>query len=543
MSKKYLILLVCLMGCTAFAQNQSNIWYFGNKAGLDFNGPSPVALLDGALSTNEGIACISDENGNLLFYTNGVDVLDKTHNIMPNGFGLMGSIGSSQSGIIVPKPLNLQIYYIFTVAEDGAEAGLRYSEVDMSLNNGLGNVTAKNVPVQAQTTEQITAVLHNNGDDVWVISHDVGTNTFFSTRVTPNGVNPVSVVSSAGQVINAGLDSVGCMKASPDGKKLAMGNCVSGSQVFDFDTATGLVSNALLLPGRVYDYGVEFSPLSRLVYISNSDTAEIFQYNLDAADIAASELEITGNPDIYIYGGALQLAKDGKIYYTCTAETTLSVITSPDVIGNGCGFSADAISLGGRNAAYGLPPFIQSYFIPNVTAKPLCFGDSTEFSILSGAAPDSALWDFGDGNTSIQLTTQHTYAAPGDYAVTLTLIRQGQAFTYSKYIAIEALPVAIQPADVVLCDDGNPLFFDLNSLNNQILGVQNPANFSITYHSTNTDAEDGTNAVANNYEVFPDLQMLYARVTSLTGCYAITNVMIEKLPVPVIRAQNNYVLC
>lgn len=51
----------------AFAQGETNFWYFGQNAGLDFTGGSPVAVTNGQLNINEGCASISDASGNLLF--------------------------------------------------------------------------------------------------------------------------------------------------------------------------------------------------------------------------------------------------------------------------------------------------------------------------------------------------------------------------------------------------------------------------------------------------------------------------------------------
>jgi hypothetical protein len=83
--------------------------YFGYNAGMrfDVNG-NVTALEDGKLETNEGCATISDELGNLLFYTDGRTVYDRNHKIMPNGnyvagTGLFGDPSSTQSAIIVPK--------------------------------------------------------------------------------------------------------------------------------------------------------------------------------------------------------------------------------------------------------------------------------------------------------------------------------------------------------------------------------------------------------------------------------------------------------
>ena len=112
--KKTLIIsfLFCLN--LLFSQGEANIWYFGQNAGIDFNSGSPVALYNGQMSTLEGCAVMSTNSGQLLFYTDGVTVWDRTHQVMPNGTGLLGNFSSTQSGIIVPNPTDSTIFYIFT---------------------------------------------------------------------------------------------------------------------------------------------------------------------------------------------------------------------------------------------------------------------------------------------------------------------------------------------------------------------------------------------------------------------------------------------
>ena len=106
----------------------------------------PVALTNGALTTTEGVATISDNSGNLLFYTNGITVWNRNHLIMTNGSGLLGDFSSTQSAIIVQKPLSTNIYYIFTSDNDAGPDGIRWSEVDMNLSSGLGAITTnKNI--------------------------------------------------------------------------------------------------------------------------------------------------------------------------------------------------------------------------------------------------------------------------------------------------------------------------------------------------------------------------------------------------------------
>ena len=75
---------------------------------------------------------------------------------MSNGTGLEGGFSSTQSSLIVPMPLSDSLYYIFTTGQQ-LSFGLSYSIVDMSLQGGFGEVIVKNVQLDAQTCERITA--------------------------------------------------------------------------------------------------------------------------------------------------------------------------------------------------------------------------------------------------------------------------------------------------------------------------------------------------------------------------------------------------
>ena len=104
--KKSVIFLLVLIPILAFSQKEAAFWYFGNFAGLDFNSGNPVSTT-GSLISFEGSATMSNCDGNLLFYSDGVTVWDNTHNVMTNGTGLLGNPSSTQSAIIIPDPGNI----------------------------------------------------------------------------------------------------------------------------------------------------------------------------------------------------------------------------------------------------------------------------------------------------------------------------------------------------------------------------------------------------------------------------------------------------
>src|SRR5687768_1932810 len=97
---KKIIYTFCLIACLplfSFSQKEANIWFFGTNAGLDFNSGSPVAITGGMINTHEGCASVCDANGDLLFYSDGITVWNKNHQVMPNGSGLSGDYSSTQS--------------------------------------------------------------------------------------------------------------------------------------------------------------------------------------------------------------------------------------------------------------------------------------------------------------------------------------------------------------------------------------------------------------------------------------------------------------
>ncbi|HPH83205.1 MAG TPA: hypothetical protein PL185_11560, partial [Flavobacteriales bacterium] len=183
----FIQLVACLIIPTSTnAQNEANNWFFGNGCGVSFNSGAPVAFANSNLNSAEGVSSISDATGNVLMYTDGLSLYNQNDVVMPNGSGLLGGNSSSQSAVIIRKPLSNNLYYLFTADQDAQPDGIRYSIVDMSLNGGLGNITAtKNVLLHTPATEKLTAVQHCNKRDVWIIAHGWGDANYMAWLLTP----------------------------------------------------------------------------------------------------------------------------------------------------------------------------------------------------------------------------------------------------------------------------------------------------------------------------------------------------------------------
>ena len=520
-----LSLILITLTSSLFAQQQSNNWYFGTGAALTFTSGSPVSVAGSSIGTWEGCATISDAaTGNLLFYTDGMSVWDKNNNQMPNGFGLLGDQTSTQSGVIVPHPDSANIYYIFTADYEGMPNGINYNEVDMTLNGGLGDVTIKNAQILTPACEKICAVRKSNGTDYWVIVHNYTGNSFYAYPVTQNGVG-VPVVTNIGNTITTMVSAIGYLKASPNGKKLCAANSydTDTAQIFDFNNCTGVLSNCISIPySNVYPYGVSFSPNNTVLYIAGEVSGTIYQYDISSnnqAAINASQYIVnTGNQDGHM---ALQLGKDGKIYVCQGSQAYLDAINNPNVLGAGCGYTANAVTLTSGSCGLGLPNFVDAYnadTLTNIVGLPfdtaVCTGPVT---LNAGAGGTTYTWSTGANTQSI------TVNAPGTYTVIITgdTVCGVTTTVYdTTTVTIIGVPNVNLGNDTTLCQ-GQTLILN--------------AGYAGATYLWSTGANTQTINVNTNGTYWVDL--------SIGACADTDTIVVNFVPGPVVNLGNDTTLC
>ena len=589
--KKLFLILSLLGSLQIFAQGEANNWYFGFGAGLRFDqatGNTNV-LFDGQLSTNEGCSTISDANGNLLFYSDGITVWNRNHQIMPNGTGLFGDPSSTQSALVVPKPDDPNIYYIFTVDNlvDGINYGLNYSIIDMSLDNGLGDIVNKNINLLADCSEKITAVLKDCvTKSIWVmtLASSDGTSDIFNTyhafEINNTGVITTSVKSTFNLNIT---DRRGYLKLSPDGTKMVCANMRGDFNdpnnntdqllLYDFNETTGIVSNQQRLfinsPNK-YPYGVEFSPNSQVLYVHSSNdfngqgggnpinhSATLTQFNLAAADIQASEFPLDTRQ---LYRGGLQLGPNGKIYRALSATYQqglpfLGVINNPNNIGVAANYQHNAISLSPNLSSQGFPPFIQSIFntevdiIRNgisVTNLSLCDGDSYTL-MADDIAGATYTWTL-DGNPLPNTVFDLNISQGGIYEVLIDL-NNGDCLIEGKAIVnYFTPPIANQPTNINICDDDNNGLYSFDFTTNvdaQVLGVQDASTFSVRYFESQLDADNNTNEIIMPYQNIVNPQEIFVRIENdgFTDCFDTTSFFLEIFNTPTANSINDWEIC
>jgi gliding motility-associated-like protein len=462
----FISIFLILANTSGLAQNikQGSIWYVGDGLGFDFKYDPPKILNDcGMYFIRQRTSTITDENGDLLFYTDGDSVRNKFHEVMQNGTGMNIYGGSSpQSSVIVPHPGDGQLYFIFTSDRSDAfsPAAFSYSIIDVSGNGGLGTVLQKNVKLLDWGTALLSVCMHADEKSFWAVIHSFGDNKFYAYRISETGI-AAPVVSSTGPVYDYDAWQ---MKISPDGTKIGIANH-GKTDLFDFNSLTGKISNARAL-GVIGAIGVEFSPNSELLYFSTYQSslgnASLYQYDVSYADvneILASEVKVGQK---YRQGdfGDIQLAYDGRIYVSLGGgggADSLIFVAKPDVKGIGCKYSNQGIVPPFNFSAF-MPMAVQSYYreSPSVPVVNGCKGEISRLAVTSLGYADSIKWDFGDGEEvsfvmSNGKIVNHLYDHTGVYNISAIKYIGTVARVLNSTLTIHEKPEIELVSDSTLC--------------------------------------------------------------------------------------------
>lgn len=364
---KTLISIACLIFSNALSAQLYNAqWVIGeNESVLDFRNSDTVGIysiptLDYFTVTN---ASICDELGNLLYYTNGINICGESA-VLQNGSGINPcaytgyysdqGLNINQAALFIPKPGSLRYYYLFHFSNDAPDSSrpwtIYYSIIDKQGNNGLGSVTTKNIPIYNGPELRgggMTACKHANGRDYWLVMGGSKNNTFYKFLITPD-----SILGPYSQKIGPdflGFYDVATSTFSQDGTKYATG-ILAGAPilVMDFDRCSGEFSNPVTLnelagvfPNQDTIFGcysLEFSPNGQFLYVSNPHN--LVQYDLLATNVQDSVQLFLGDSSDYYSIHMLQLGANGKLYGSTWngGLEALHVVNFPDRKGDSCNF-------------------------------------------------------------------------------------------------------------------------------------------------------------------------------------------------------------
>jgi len=523
---KRLVFYLTFFSTTLLAQKEGNIWYFGNTSGLNFATNPPTVSTGSSMFTYDNSSAVCDQNGQLLFYTNGVTIWNKLHQVLSNGSGLLGNNSGGQSALIIPQP-NSNLYYVFVVPNHGT-GPLSYSIVDMTLASGNGAVTLKNQLLHPTTAEKLDSYYDCKNNRYWLVSHQYGNNNFYSYEINSSGLNLFPVISSVGNVHfggspNSSHDAMGQLTISPNGKLIALGQQFSSIiQIFDFSLNTGIILN----PRSINFYspwGLSFSRNSQMLYVTQWLTFDVSQINLtnpNSPGPAAVIGTVTGTTGIY-GAGYLQLAPNDQIYIAKWDATHLSAIANPNLAGTACTFINNAINLGGVKSQAGVCRTVAVFKNPISLNSSLQCQDAI-FSISDTSDISSVQWDFGNGLSSNLFSPTITLPV-GTHQIQVLIQRCNQTDTLTTNITIPASSYSI--SSQVLCDY------------NATVNLSGPAIASCQWFFGDGSQQFG-NSITHNYSSSGNYS-LTAIVTDTTGCIdtITSNVQIPDMPLASFQAQ------
>lgn len=182
----------------------------------------------------------------------------------------------------------------------------------------------------------------------WLVVPLRDTNRYSVYLIDSSGINLQSI-QEAGIPDNLRTRGGGQSLFSPEGNQYLRYSTASAIQIFDFDRATGELSNFRSVPMPIEDQleaggfgGMGLSPSGQFAYVSTLLT--VYQYDLFAADIVSSRVKIAEmqNPDsLWInvpVSRDFQLGPDCKLYNYINNGTKHHVIHYPDLKGLACGW-------------------------------------------------------------------------------------------------------------------------------------------------------------------------------------------------------------
>lgn len=472
MNESSILLLIALIApLNASSQSQADWWYFGDSAGVHFTSNGPQTTVNSAMWAAEGCASISNDDGDLLFYTNGITVWNAQHDTLLNGDGLLGGASSTQAATIFGDPYSSHKFYIITTK---GVSGLRYSIVDMNLDGGLGGINSgyKNVQIDPQIREKVAVISHSNKSDIWIVSARYSSNLIVSYKVSSSGISLTPIVSATPDTL---FNTWGYLKANRTGNLLVNVQDGEGKvALYQFDNMTGaVVGSTLWIQDTLANipffstYGAEFSPNGQLLYTASRSwlNGSIRQYDVsvfDSAAIHSSEVLIAGGPAT----GGLQLGPDQRIYVSQSNTSWLGRIEYPNLQGVSCGFQSQVVNLQSGVALNGLPNYAMASLETEITSKGICDGDTIHFR-SNLLASDSLRWAFDDptsgvNNTDTGFTTYHLFTDTGVYQVMLIAYQAGGLVVDTFYHEVHIFPRQYLDlgSDTVLCT-GDTLVLDI----------------------------------------------------------------------------------
>lgn len=440
-------------------------WYFGNSnEGIRFARPDniPHIITNKAPLGLGGSAVATDPaTGNLLFYTDGVNVYDRHHTLMPNGGGLAGNPAGNQTVVAARVPETASQYYIFTTNPAGV---LSYSIVDMTAfgNSAFpapasGDVTVKNVVLDNNRSEAMLVVPHTNGTDFWLITHESGSPNYTITLFDNSGTVPASTTQvTLGLITQPGNFSYHAPSGHIATSPMEANRSV---EVLHFDPASGTLEYVLRVPNSGVNgtngqaiYDTEWSNNGQYLYLSvfgdAGVQADVLQF--DMLNPSTTLTSVLPQPNTIAQSYGLQIAPDSAIYHLYQEVNggpyLLGSLTNIDTVASEVVYNTEPFESNPDFNAMQFPSFAPKAdieFTVDFTTSGTCANTPIAFYPEVVPTADSLQWHFGDGNSATQWSPVHTYEQGGTFQVEVYAFLNGDTAYATHPITLDAFDLQL----------------------------------------------------------------------------------------------------
>ena len=523
LNPRWFLLIILLMNNLfilniSFAQNENKNWYFGDGTdGIIFDANNnPIKVSNKFPSVGyEGMVVVNDPfTGDLLFYTDGIKVINKYHTLMTNGSGLLSNYSGSQCVQACRVPGTCDQYYIISNSSyDNVAGSFYYSIADFS-GNSNGAISIKNQLIGGPNYHQAMRIIpKSNSNNYWLIGHLYNTAIYHVYEITPSGfVGPVVY-----NFTNSGRSWA--MKFDPNYNKLInLGEGTIKVTIFDFNPMNGILSNEVQLAQNPIQAGWvgNFSPDGSKLYVGITPGYELWQYDFtnslwtDMNTCCYSHDILTGPNCITYFIRSYNIADP-------LAQITNANLTA---VGNLCGYSQISNPGNFNGEVRRFPEFLVSVPPPIAETDTFMLTSGTILNLYplsndSDPQNDPLLIDsilIGPINGTIQVSGDTIiYLAPNT-CITLIdsilySIKDSNCSYDTAYIFVTTIGIPIESLFSYTIDTCDKI---VNFFNNSINATSSIWNF-----------DDGTTSTATSpTHVFPDTGWYYVQLlaTGPTGC-------------------------
>lgn len=524
-----LVAAFCVFCEVSSAQGPIANWSFGDQSFLNFQNHQASAGTYNNFSLS-GSAVYSDCNGRFVLHTNATQIKDGNGNVISGGS--LFATNSPSECLFVPSPGNNDRVFLFHINKQNVDTfDLYYSVVDYAA--GALQVTNANIALDSLIANKLSATMHSNKVDYWLVTYSHSRAAFLSYLVSSTGISTVPVVSVVPSTIPPLVSEIeGALKFSPSGDKLAVAyKGADRVMVCHFDKQTGIVSttNPLLQLNIMQPVGVSFSVDENYLYYATALYARLFQFDYNYYDATGIQKQVMLDSLFSGEYGDLQLAPDGKLYAAISVSTYLASVEKPSLAYPDCNYIRNDLYLAGHSCFVGLPDFVQNYadITTMIDADTVCLKDTSKLIAdhISGYAISySVNWKDGtiDNYTAPISSNEfaHVYSNEGTYQVNIQINYPCYADSFTVEVKVKALPEFTLGNDTALCEGTS---IDIN------VG----GNFEIYEWS------DGVNTAENTVEAGETIELK----TQNEGCVFSDTLTVRKWPMPQVMIEKVTSLC